>query len=318
MKKVAAIIAAYNEGERISGVLTQLLKSKLIGEIIVVDDGSTDQTGKVVNTFPVKYIKLPKNRGKAAALDYGIKSTDADILFLCDADLKDLNVKDAEAVIKPVITGETGMAISKLSNLILPKWTYSSHLSGQRALRREIWENLPDFYKKKFRIETGLNEYAKHYENGYLCINKSHAHTNKFLKFGFWEGLYKMASMYTDVLLAYLRFKIMDVPEQSRLLRTQIAKSTLSALFAGLSGIFFVLGSSAGYRTIMNFFWKALWHNPDASPLIWCIKFLTHYTLHTFMIAGVIIASLGIMLLGHNLFGLVVLLKNRKTTNRTI
>jgi len=63
-KNITAIVPAYNEAERISKVLEVLTTYKQFKEIIVVDDGSTDNTEEIVKKFNVRYIRNESNKGK--------------------------------------------------------------------------------------------------------------------------------------------------------------------------------------------------------------------------------------------------------------
>lgn len=87
MKNIFIIIAAYNESKHISNVLKEIKKS--YGNIIVVDDGSKDNTFEVSKKERVIVLKHIVNLGKGAAMktgcDYAIKNN-ADILVLVDAD----------------------------------------------------------------------------------------------------------------------------------------------------------------------------------------------------------------------------------------
>ena len=90
MIKYSIIIPAFNEEAGIKGYLSSL--TKFFGvkfpeyEIIVVDDGSLDRTGKEVKsvkTTKIRYYKLDKNQGKGKALKYGFgKSTGQIVIFL--------------------------------------------------------------------------------------------------------------------------------------------------------------------------------------------------------------------------------------------
>ncbi|RLE31010.1 glycosyltransferase family 2 protein, partial [Candidatus Acetothermia bacterium] len=71
--KVSAVIPAYNEAERIGAVIAPLRRTSSVHEIVVVDDGSTDGTAEVAKRYGVKLVRLPENRGKAAALDAGVR-----------------------------------------------------------------------------------------------------------------------------------------------------------------------------------------------------------------------------------------------------
>ena len=84
--------------------------------------------------------------------------------------------------------------------------------SGERALRREVWEKLPDYYKHRYRIEAGLNYYAKYYGNGFGYESFPYFQTLKETKYGFFKGTYLRWKMNLDVLLAYLRAYLFDLP----------------------------------------------------------------------------------------------------------
>jgi len=86
--KVSVIVPAYNEEETIDKCLSALLHQDYPGEIeiIVVNDGSVDQTADRASKYPVKLISLPSNGGKACALNRGIQEAHGEILVFSDSD----------------------------------------------------------------------------------------------------------------------------------------------------------------------------------------------------------------------------------------
>ncbi|HBB37746.1 MAG TPA: hypothetical protein DIS59_01550 [Candidatus Magasanikbacteria bacterium] len=104
-EKIAAIVPAYNESSRIGAVLSTLVLSGLFAEIIVVDDGSTDDTESIVQTFPVTYIKNDTNKGKGFSMNRGVLATDADTIFFVDADVKGLSHVILNHILLPVLNG---------------------------------------------------------------------------------------------------------------------------------------------------------------------------------------------------------------------
>lgn len=86
--KLSIIIPAYNE-EKSIGVLLQRLKDRCTGqnyEVIVVDDGSTDNTCNVAKDIGVNVIRHPYNKGYGAAIKTGIRSAESEIVIIMDAD----------------------------------------------------------------------------------------------------------------------------------------------------------------------------------------------------------------------------------------
>lgn len=95
--KVSIIVPCHNEEATLPHLLERLLAALTPGfdrEIIVVDDGSTDGSGKILGQFLVRHpqivraVLLPRNRGKGAAVRAGLELATGDILLVQDADLE--------------------------------------------------------------------------------------------------------------------------------------------------------------------------------------------------------------------------------------
>lgn len=204
-ERVAAIVPSYNEAKRIENVLKTLSKTKILDEIIVIDDGSADNTEEIVKRFnKVKYIKNKENKGKGYSMNVGVNYTKADVIFFCDADLIGLTPEIIEETIRPVLNREADMFIAIRGNIMQKTVKLFAVNSGERALRREIWERLPEFYKYRFRIEAGLNHYVKRYGRGFGYKIFSYAQPIKEIKYGFFKGTSLRWWMNFDVLMAWM------------------------------------------------------------------------------------------------------------------
>ena len=72
MAKITAILPAYNEELCISSII--LCSKKYVDKIIVVDDGSTDNTAKIAKLAGAQVISHSSNKGKGAALKTGFEA----------------------------------------------------------------------------------------------------------------------------------------------------------------------------------------------------------------------------------------------------
>ncbi|MGI6705493.1 MAG: glycosyltransferase family 2 protein [Clostridia bacterium] len=170
--KVSAIIPAYNEEERIGMTIKSLHNISEIDQVIVVDDGSNDQTGKIAQGLKAQVIRLNKNRGKAFALLKGYEWANGDILLFVDGDLGQCAV-ELRHLIEPVRNGEADITIAKFPETEkkagfgfakgLASWgveritgvRISCVLSGQRAVLRDKLQESFLMYKG-FGVETGM------------------------------------------------------------------------------------------------------------------------------------------------------------------
>jgi len=85
---VSIIITSYNYGRYLSEAIESVLKQTYQNiEIIVVDDGSTDNTKNIAKRYPVRYF-YQANQGVATARNNGIKRSDGEFFLCLDADDK--------------------------------------------------------------------------------------------------------------------------------------------------------------------------------------------------------------------------------------
>ncbi|MGC9470208.1 MAG: glycosyltransferase family 2 protein [Bacteroidales bacterium] len=110
---LSVIVPAYNEETTIQPLLEKVLSSNpgLEMEIIVVNDGSADETGNIVEDYvsehpeaPVRLISHTANRGKGAALHTGIAQACGEYLIVQDADLE-YDPGEYDLLLKPVKDG---------------------------------------------------------------------------------------------------------------------------------------------------------------------------------------------------------------------
>ena len=108
--KVSILVPAFNEEKTIERILLKLLELP-IGEreILVVDDGSTDNTGQLVQQLAaskpeIRFFSQPKNLGKTAAIARAISESSGDVLIVQDADLE-YDPSEIPEIISPIIEG---------------------------------------------------------------------------------------------------------------------------------------------------------------------------------------------------------------------
>ncbi|OGY47276.1 MAG: glycosyl transferase [Candidatus Buchananbacteria bacterium RIFCSPHIGHO2_02_FULL_38_8] len=120
MTKISIVVPVYNEKNYIRQVLDRLEKvsfSSLDKEIIIVDDGSTDGTKEILESFEdsFKVIYHNKNCGKGAALKTGFKNSSGEIIVIQDADLE-YNPSEIKDLIQSIVKGEVSVVYGSRMN----------------------------------------------------------------------------------------------------------------------------------------------------------------------------------------------------------
>lgn len=205
--KVAAVIPAYNEAPNIGRVLNRVVRSPHVDEVIVVCDGCEDNTAAVAGRYRVTVIELPENVGKGGAMMAGVQHTDAEVILFLDADLIGLSHSHIRSLVEPVVSGQADMSLgvfddgrpaTDLAQKLMP------FLTGQRAVRREIMERIPELEESRFGVELALSRYA---EKQRLRVVKlplpGLAQVMKEEKAGVWKGFRARMQMYWEILRSY-------------------------------------------------------------------------------------------------------------------
>ena len=112
--KLSVIIPVYNEESTIAEVIRRVANVVIEGvdkEIIVADDGSTDQTSSIIantqrNESIIKVHTSLINLGKGAAVRFGLEYATGDVIIIQDADLE-LNPEEYIKLLEPILNGES-------------------------------------------------------------------------------------------------------------------------------------------------------------------------------------------------------------------
>lgn len=158
-ERVAAVIPAWNEAATVGAVVYAALDAELVDEVIVVDNASTDDTGRVAREHGARVVHEPA-AGKGQALRAGVAATDAELLVFLDADLVGLRPGHVDTLVGLVRNGEADMACGLFDRGPVANPIFLEGLpvlTGQRALRRELFEQLEVDDVRGYRVEAALN-----------------------------------------------------------------------------------------------------------------------------------------------------------------
>src|SRR3989338_2231317 len=202
-KQFTCLIPFYNEGERVLRVLDKISTFKRQADIVCVDDGSQDLASeKIAKKYPwVTLIKLKENQGKTAAVAAGLKKVKTHYVFLLDADLRKISVKDFQAGL------DWCRKEPKIDMLIFGRINYpfrssllATHilLSGERIVKTKILKAVLRGRVKGFQLELALNQYCLDHNLTVVTLPSRAKTTLKLKKYGL-VGLKRDGKMFWEL-----------------------------------------------------------------------------------------------------------------------
>lgn len=170
-EKISAIVPAYNESKNIGRVLKCLQDCDFIDEIIVVDDGSKDQTPGIAQKSGdrrIKIIKHKENQGKGAAMATGISASKNNLLLFLDSDLVGLKKEHVLKILSPIVfTREADLSLGVFSLKKLHKYTSTKvfnrifpGISGQRAIYKKFLPPMDKIKKSRYGVDLLITRHV--------------------------------------------------------------------------------------------------------------------------------------------------------------
>ncbi len=168
-QSVSIVIPAFNEEKTVANVVEVVNDLPYVSEIIVVDDGSHDQTAAEAKFAGATVISHASNQGKGSAIKTGFRHSKGDIVVFIDADIHNLNSKKVDKIVKPILDGKTDITKTKfmreggrvteltakpLLRFFFPEITFEQPLSGQFAGKRSALNNIK--FEKDYGVDVGI------------------------------------------------------------------------------------------------------------------------------------------------------------------
>ena len=203
--RISCVICAYNEAPRIAAVLRAAAGHPLLHEVIVVDDGSTDETAEVVRQFPrVRLVSCAENRGKSFAMATGVAAAEGELLMLLDADLSGLTADNISALAAPVLAGEAAVSISlRRNSLPIFRAIGLDFVSGERVVRKELLGEVLEEIRglPRFGVEVYMNRRIIAQQLTIAVVRWPQvSQSRKTEKLGYWKGIRAEWRMIADLL----------------------------------------------------------------------------------------------------------------------
>ncbi len=169
--RVTALVPARDEALVVGGTVTALRGVRAVMEVVVVDDGSRDETAEVALASGARVLRSRARLGKGSALEGALQRLEpAEVYLLIDADVGE-TASEAALLLEPVLAGELDLAIGALPPLpgglgtvrAVSAWMIEragalhpgAPLSGQRGVTRDALEACRPL-ARGFGLETAM------------------------------------------------------------------------------------------------------------------------------------------------------------------
>jgi glycosyltransferase involved in cell wall biosynthesis len=237
-KGISCVVCAYNEADRIRNILDVIHCHPALTEVIVVNDGSTDDTEALIRLYPtIRVLSHTPNRGKTYALSRGIAAARCEYLMLLDADLAGIKPADIDALAAPVMRGEADVSISLRSNSL---WIYRQFgldfVSGERVVPKWLLEHAVEAMQRlpRWGGEVYMNELFIRQGCRISVVRwRRVVNIRKYEKAGFWRGTMAEMKMIADAASVLTPFGLLRQNlDMLRLVNRRSWRARMRGLFA--------------------------------------------------------------------------------------
>jgi len=202
------VIPARDEESSVAEVVRAARAARGVGRVLVVDDGSADRTAAAATAAGGTVVSTSGSGDKGRALALGVAASAASVLVFFDADIVGVQPGHIEALAEPVLAGASWLScgIVDYGALRNPLFLRLPPITGLRALRREVFEAIPEDRRNGFQIEIMINEViARGGLPSTIRVLRGLRHRSKIEKRGWRQGLPSQLRMARE-LLGCLRF----------------------------------------------------------------------------------------------------------------
>ncbi len=220
------VIPAYNEEDTIKYTIEGLKQIDVIDKIVVVDDGSTDNTARIAEDNGAVVISLKENKGKGYAMKKALENIACEIVGFVDGDVG-FTSSEVGKLIEPVIKEEVDFTIAqfpsaskntnvkggfglvkKLARKGVHYYTgkeMDTSLSGQRVYKRKVIDSMR-YIPTNYGIEIAMTIQA--INNGFtfkeIPVNMKHRYTDRSLK-GFKHRGKQFIQIFKTLIILFFR-----------------------------------------------------------------------------------------------------------------
>jgi len=196
------LIPAYDEATTIGYVLSQLSQVSAINQIIVINDGSTDNTTQITRQFNhVTLITHKMNLGKSASIKTGLQVAKNSTIFLCDADLIQLELSGLNKALQIYQTHSLDLLILRRHPTPLLNRIFKANLmlSGLRLLSSNSLASVLNHPLLPYQIELAINVYMLTHHKSIAQALIPYSDLHKITKLGYVRGFLQEISMYASL-----------------------------------------------------------------------------------------------------------------------